>query len=163
MPRFPDRTGAIKRRVLIIPFNNDFSLGRNNRDEFINDKLEKEENQEALIQLALIGLRRIIANKRLTIPKCVQDELKIFDQENNPILTFLEEKDTEYPNGEWYIRKPTSEVYWDYERWCDDNGYKAFGKKKFSTEMKKFKDLEIKNIRENGKVSKYFIQEQLVN
>lgn len=158
VPRFPDRTGAIKRRVLIIPFNNDFSFGSPNRDEFINEKLEKEENQEALIQLALIGLRRIIANKSLTIPQCVQDELKIFDQENNPILTFIDEQDTESPNGEWYIRRPTIEVYWDYERWCDDNGYKTFSQRKFSIEMKKFKDLEIKTIRENGKQYKGFVE-----
>ncbi len=163
VPRFPDRTGAIKRRVLIIPFNNDFSFGSPNRDEFINEKLEKEENQEALIQLALIGLRRTIANKSLTVPQCVHDELKVFDHENNPILTFIEEKDAEYPNGEWYIRQPTGTIHFDYKMWCENNGYKALAVNRFSAEMKKLKQLEIKNIRVNGKVSKCFIQEHLIN
>ncbi len=163
IPRFPDLTGAIKKRVLIIPFNNDFSPGSPNRDEFINNKLEKEENQEALIQLAIEGLNKIMKRTKLILPKCVEDELKAFDHENNPILTFIEEKDTEFPNGGWYLRMSTSSVYYEYDRWCDSNGYKAFSQIKFSKELKKLKQLEIKNIRENGKVSKCFIQEHLIN
>ncbi len=163
IPRFPDMTGAIKKRVLIIPFNNDFSPGSPNRDEFINDKLEKEENQEALIQLAIEGLNRIMKRTKLILPQCVEDELKTFDYDNNPILTFIDEKDAAYPNGGWYLRKSTSSVYYEYDRWCDSNGYKAFSQPKFSKELKKLKQLDIKNIRENGNVARCFIQECLVN
>ncbi|MCP1223891.1 phage/plasmid primase, P4 family [Sebaldella sp. S0638] len=163
IPRFPDMTGAIKKRVFIIPFNNDFSPGSPNRDEFINEKLEKEENQEALIQLAIESFNKVMKNEELTIPECVKDELKVFDHENNPILTFIEEKDEESPNGGWYLRKATTEVFNSYKWWCMENGYRAFAQSKFSAEMKKLKQLDIKNIRESGKVSRCFVQECPIN
>ena len=56
MPRMADKTGAVQRRLLIIPLNGTFTKDSPGYDPNIKDKLSQPECMEYFIQLSLIHI-----------------------------------------------------------------------------------------------------------
>ena len=153
MPRIKDSTGAVQRRLLIVPMNANFQKTDPDYDPTITYKLQQEENIEYFIQLALTGLSEVMANKGFTEPKRVKEELQNYEQENNPILAFLGECDTESE----IINEPTNLVYRKYEVFCTENGLVAGSKITFSKRINAALGTKVKDKRgEGGKKVKVF-------
>lgn len=117
-PNIKDGTGAVQRRLLIVPMNASFSKADPDYDPTITYRLQQEENIEYFIQLALTGLAEVLNHKGFTEAKQVKEQLDEYERENNPILAFIAECDIETE----IINEPTKDVYHRYEVFCAENG-----------------------------------------
>ena len=147
IPRFKDPTGAIKKRVCIIHFDNDFGLGSPSRDITIIDKLTKQENIEALISLGLTGLERVLRNGQFTETEATRKALEEFDLENNPIKAFYKDYAEEENKEYWFIGKDTHDVYYLYLTWAEANGYKPVIQRNFTKMFKSLTGTDMKQVR----------------
>ena len=143
---------AISRRIMIIPFNADFS---ENKDNFIEDKILNEESIEYFIFKAVLNLKHLLATKEFIEPALVKNENDSFARENDPILDYFDSKDDSY----WvFDKKLINEIYTDYCSYCIENGYKELGRKGFVNRfLKKFTNYENKQITNNGSRDMFFI------
>lgn len=133
MPRIRDKTGAVLDRLIIIPFKATFSKDSPDYDPYIKDKLFTESAMEYLIQVALDGLKRVLANNCFTMPDKVKAELEEYHEINDPVIGFIKETDVEID----ILNQPCTDVYKAYTVYCNDNNYSPLGRKQFSTKLKK--------------------------
>ena len=152
IPRIKDKTGAVLDRLVIVPFNATFSRASGNYDPNIKYKLRTEVAMEYLIQLALDGLKRVLDNNGFTICQAVQDELKEYSEQNNPVIGFFKELDVEVE----VVNQPTKDVYLRYKLYCNDNGFNPMSAGEFTKWIKKTHDLDNPSVRVNGKVVRLF-------
>ena len=137
---------AIKRRLVIIPFNAKFSKDDDDFDAGITWKLKKQDVAEYLIKLGIEGLKRVLTNQGFTESQKVKDEVDNFEKDNNPILLFLEEvEEDEILNHE------TKEVFARYDTFCNENGFTRIAMQTFTKEIKKHLGCDRKDVRLNGK------------
>lgn len=142
---------AIKRRLVIIPFNATFSKDDPDFDSGITWKLKKQEVAEYLIQLGIQGLKRILNNQDFTKSEKVQEELDSFERDNNPILLFLDElEEDEVLNHE------TKEVFARYDTFCHENGFTKIAMQTFSKQVTKILDCKVIQRRIKGKKCRLF-------
>ncbi len=126
IPRINDKTGAVLRRLLIIPFNANFSKDNPERDPDLRMKLAQQDNIEYLIKLGIQGLKRVLKNKHFTSSAKAQTELDDYEILNNPIKGFFQEQDEDY-----LFRYDTNTIYLAYDSYCVSNGFKSEGKTMF--------------------------------
>lgn len=149
IPRIKDKSGAVISRLVIIPFNATFSKADKDYDPYIKYKLRKTETMEALIQLGIEGLKRVLENREFTTSKKVQKELEEYEENNNPILIFFKEE----PKIE---NESTTHVYKQYAEFCTSNSFTPLSKIEFSRQVKKRYGLDIVNKSVNGKRVRVF-------
>ena len=130
---------AIKRRMVIIPFNAKFSPDDSDYSPFITSMLKSQPSVEYLIRIAVEGLNRILKNNEFTISEKVQDEINDFEKSNNPVLLFIEEY-TE--DGKQIENELTQRIYEDYVGYCVSGGYKPMTKTEFCKAVCKALDLK---------------------
>lgn len=118
IPRMKDKTGAVLRRLIIIPFNAMFSKDDPDYDPFIGYRLKDAECVEYLVRVAVEGLKRILETNDFTQSEKVQRELEGYEEENNPIISFIKES-----GMDMIINQPTNEVYKRYQFFMADNGF----------------------------------------
>ena len=135
MVNFKDPTGAITKRIMIMPFRNNFSAGSKKRDPLFKEKLKKKENIEGFIKLAMDRLNVLMDRGYFEITDEMADILNNFDKDNNPILVFLEYQEELHGNKEWYIERNPQSVYSAYKYWMEDNGYRPVKSRQFSMEF----------------------------
>ena len=144
---------AIKRRLVIIPFNATFSKEDPDFDSGITWKLKKQDVAEYLIQLGVQGLKRVLANQAFTESQKVNDEVETFERDNNPLLLFLDEiEENDVLNHE------TKEVFARYDVFCHENGFQKMAMQTFSKEVTKKLDCKVTDRRVNGKKCRLFIK-----
>ena len=127
VPHMKDPTGAMLRRLLLIPLNGKFTKNTPGYDPFIRYELGKAEHMEYFIQLALDGLVEVLRNKAFTVPAKAEQQKASYEVENNPVLAFIE--DTGKEN---IINEPTADVYKRYQVFCADNGFQPGSNLTFS-------------------------------
>ena len=148
-------TGAIIRRLVIIPFNARFSDADPDYKPGIKYELREQECMEYLIQLGIQGLKRVIKNKAYTKSQKVEKELEEYAERNNPILSFLqycEDEDIQIEN------EPVSKIYEEYQRYCDKNGYTALANNEFSKQLQRQTELTTTRKTINGRKYTIFIK-----
>lgn len=118
IPRMKDKTGAVLRRLIIIPFNAMFSKDDPDYDPFIGYRLKDAECVEYLVRVAVEGLKRILNTNDFTESEKVREELEGYEEENNPIISFVKES-----GMDMIINQPTNEVYKRYQLFMADNGF----------------------------------------
>lgn len=153
IPRIKDKSGAVITRLVIVPFNAEFSPDDADFDPYIKYKLRKPESMEYLIQLGLAGLKRVLKNRRFTTSTKVQKELEEYEENNNPILLFFKEE----PKIE---NEPTSHVYKKYCEFCGANSFTPMSNIEFSKQVRKKYDLEIVNRTIKGKKYRVFVRKE---
>ena len=153
IPPMKDRTGAVLRRLVIVPFNAKFSKDDPDFDPFITWKLRDEEVMKYLIQLGLQGLKRVIQNNGFTQSKEVQNELDEFQMLNNPVLAFLRDTDIEQ-----ILNQPTKEVFRIYKIYCVENGYMELKQGNFTKEVNRRLKLEVKRVRIDGQLESIYVR-----
>ena len=149
IPRMKDKTGAVLRRLVIVPFKATFSKSDPDFRPYIKYELKAKEVAEYLIQIGLIGLKRVLKNQGFTESIKVENELKDYEYENNPILQFYDE----VVNVE---DEPTNELYEKYMGFCDKNGVKCVTRITFSKLVCKHFDLITRPNTVNGKSIRIF-------
>lgn len=127
IPHMKDPTGAVLRRLLLIPLNGKFTKDTPDYDPLIRYKLEQPEHIEYFIQCALDGLADVLKNKSFTIPAKSEQQKESYERENNPILAFIDEV-----GKESIINEPTADVYKRYQVFCADNGFQPGSNLTFS-------------------------------
>lgn len=137
---------AIKRRLVIIPFNAKFTKDDPDFDSRITWKLKKQDVAEYLIALGIKGLHRVLENQGFTESSKVNEEIDTFEKDNNPILLFLEDiEEHEILNHE------TKEVFARYDTFCSENGFQRMAMQTFTKEIKRHLHCERKDVRVNGR------------
>lgn len=148
IPRMKSRGfSAIKRRIIIVPFNAVFTKEDPDFNSYIEDDLKEEQSIEYLIRLGVEGLKRALEQKDFTESKEVQDELEQFEKENNPILGWLDDMEDE----DHLTREELSLLYHEYCIFCDNGGFKPLSREVFSKQLQKEKRLESFRRVVNGK------------
>ncbi|VIF92453.1 P4 family phage/plasmid primase [Clostridioides difficile] len=149
IPRIKDKTGAVLDRLIIIPFNASFSVKDKDFDPYIKYKLREQEAIEYLINLGLEGLKRVLKNRKFTVPDKVKKEIVEYEEVNNPILGFFKEVDK-------IENESTKEIYRKYQEYCILNGLQPISNIEFSRQVVKKFGYEVKDKRIQGKKYKVF-------
>ena len=132
IPRMKDKTGAVLRRLVIIPFNATFSKDAPDYDPFIKYKLIQQDSIEYMIRIGLEGLKRVVTNNGFSKSDKVQSQLDEYEEENNPIIAFI--RDT---GVDMIENQPTNEVYKRYQVFCADNSMQPMSNIVFSKQINK--------------------------
>ena len=154
IPRIKDKSGAVLDRLIIVPFNATFDKNAPDFDPFIKYKLRKPEVIEALIQLALDGLNRVLHNQGFTTNAAVQKEIEEYEENNNPILLFFKETGE---NG--ILNEATSVCYRSYREFCIANNFNPMSQIEFSRTVKRAFNCEIVDKKIDGKRYRVFVKE----
>lgn len=127
VPVFKDKTEGIKRRLIIIPFENKVV----NKIYDLDKLLSSENAKSYILRLALEGVNRILINHmELSKSKKVEDTLREYYIESDSVLGFLEEYEGEIDNTS------TIELYNMYDFYCIQNNIKPQSKNKFTRAIK---------------------------
>ena len=151
IPRMKDRTGAVLRRMVIIPFNATFSKTDPDYDPYIAWKLKDVAVMEYLCKIGVEGLKRILENNSFTQSQKVDAEIKEYTEYNNPILLFLSETEEDE-----IINQETRLVHSQYEIFCNTYGFEAMGLATFSKEINRQLNCQSIPKRINGKRVRIF-------
>ena len=131
MPRVKDRTGAVLRRLIIIPFEAVFTDTDPDFDPNIGKKLRSEESMSYLINVGLRGLQRLIRRRAFTASDKVREMKRQYDFDNNPILGFIDECDVDRD----ILNEATSTVYQAYTTYCKENNMTALARNVFTKQI----------------------------
>lgn len=157
IPRMKDKTGAVLRRLVIIPFNARFSKTLPNGEPdpdynpFIKYELVEQSSLEYLIRLGVEGLKRIIENNEFTKSEKVQQQLEEYENENNPIKAFIDDCGVEMIENE-----PTADVYKRYQVFCAENSMQPMSNIVFSKQINKRLGFVTAVARVNNKLIRIF-------
>lgn len=138
IPRIKDKSGAVISRLVIIPFDAQFSVNDVDYDPYVKYKLRQPENMEYLIQLGIKGLKRVLQNREFTTSQRVQKELREYEENNNPVLLFFKEISIEDIEN-----NPTKDIYKKYSEFCIANSFQPMSNIEFSKQVKKYYGVEI--------------------
>lgn len=155
IPRMKDKTGAVLRRLVIIPFNARFSKEDPDYDPFIKYKLIEQGSVEYLIRVGIEGLRRVLENQDFTRSDQVDRQLEEYEEENNPIVAFI--KDLEHGEAD-IINEATNDVYARYKVFCNACNMTPMSQIVFSKQINKRLGSEIAFRKVLGKSTRIFIR-----
>jgi putative DNA primase/helicase len=131
VPRVNDTTNGWGRRVLIVPFNGNFT---DKQDIHLADKLTDERCIEYLISHCVQRLPNVMG-KGFTHSDRVDKMLKEYKLENNPILQFVEEYSDNFKGEDKAKALDTIYGTW-YMDFCKTNSYKPYSKLGFAKRIK---------------------------
>lgn len=155
IPRMRDRSGAVMRRLVIIPFNAHFSKNDADYDPTIRDKVKEQIHQEYMCRIAVEGLKRVIEQQGFTESEIVQRELDNYHMENDSVYGFCNEVDISEVENE-----STTDVFLQYTMWCSDNGLNAVAKPAFSKQLCRNLGLVTVVRRVGGKSVRMYVTEE---
>ena len=151
VPNFKDKSGGINRRLAIIPCDNVVT----EIDLKIDQKLSTDNAKSYILNLAIKGMKRIVANGgKLTESETVNNVVKDYIIENDSVLSFLEEFETEKNSIE---NLTTKSAYMFYEEFCEDSGLKGYSQNKFTRKLKELGfDIAVKFVK--GKTQRVIVK-----
>ncbi|MBL7130686.1 MAG: hypothetical protein ISS45_04715 [Candidatus Omnitrophica bacterium] len=130
MPRVKDKTEGYFRRLLVLPFNRQFTV--NERNPKLKYKIAGSE-LDGIFLWALNGLNRLRERgyfEESASMRAVKDEYR---KENNNVIIFVDEVCVIDAHAE--VKK--DELYQAYHDWCFASGYKALRKIAFGRELQR--------------------------
>lgn len=154
IPRIKDKTGAVLRRLIIVPFNASFSKDDPDYDDHITYKLQEQDVMEYLIVLGLSALKRVLEHG-FTESEKVQEQLKEYEETNNPILGFFEEVEFE---GFQIENEQSDKVFKRYKEYCLANNFNPMSKAEFSKQLCRKLNMTTKTKKISGKVFRIYVR-----
>ena len=130
IPRMKDKTGAVQRRLVIVPFDAKFTPNDPDFRPFIKDELCEQDSMEYLIVLGLKALKSVLGKAQFTTSKRVQGQLDENEQNNNPIIGFIQEVGLD-----GIVNEATNTVYRRYKEYCIANNFQALSAIEFSRQI----------------------------
>ncbi|WP_302760033.1 phage/plasmid primase, P4 family [Christensenella hongkongensis] len=131
LPYIKDKSSAIRRRFITVPFERQFSEAEQDNELF--DKLIAE--LDGILLFALDGLKRLGTEDNFThSQKCdaLLDELM---GNGDVVQTFINECTDKANDAEMFVE--SSLLYAAYVDYCRENGYKAYNHSNFGRELKR--------------------------
>lgn len=157
IPRIKDKTGAVQRRLIIIPFDARFSADDPDFNPYIKHLLKTDEVMEYLINLGIAGLKRVLLNRKFTDSTKVQKAMDEYEENNNPIIGFFRECEDE----EFQIEnEPTNVVYKRYQEYCLANSLQPMSNIEFSKQINRILNMRVESKWLNGKKHRIFIKNE---
>lgn len=153
IPRIKDKTGAVQRRLVIIPFDAVFSKNDPDYRPYIKYELREQECLEYIALLGLNGLRRVLEHRAFTESDRVEKQLRDYELTNNPIVGWLEDVDIDS-----ILNEPTKRVYLRYSEYCLANNLQPMSNIEFSKVIKKRLGVEIVDKRVDGVKYRVFVK-----
>lgn len=154
IPRIKDKTGAVLRRLIIVPFNASFSKDDPDYDDHITYKLQEQDVMEYMIVLGIRALERILAHG-FTESEKVQQQLKEYEETNNPIIGFFEEVEFE---GFQIENEQSDKVFKRYKEYCLANNFNPMSKAEFSKQLCRKLNMTTKTKKVGGKVFRIYVK-----
>ena len=155
IPRIKDKTGAVQRRLTIIPFDAKFSADDPDYRPYIKYELRQQECIEYMILLGIQGMKRVLLNQKFTDSTRVQQELEEYEESNNPIIGFFKEVSEDEVNNE-----PTKNIYKLYQVFCAENNLQPLSRIEFSRQVTKRFNYEIVDKKIDGKKHRVFSKKE---
>lgn len=153
IPRMKDKTGAVLRRLVIVPFNATFSKNDADYDPYIIWKLKERAVMEYLIKIGIDGLHRVIEQNAFTTSEKVEREIKDYEELNDPMTLFLKEVDAEE-----ILNHETKDVHARYQVFCNSLSAVPLGLPQFSREINRRLSCKVIDKRINSKKCRIFIK-----
>lgn len=139
IPRATDVTDGFFRRWIMVPFPNKFANGSANVN--LIDELTTDDELSGLLNWALEGLNRLIANNAFTMNETTIQTLEQYRKDSDTFGTFIEEMCV-VKSG---TKTAVGELYNKYDEWCTEGGLRPLGKINFNRRLReRFPDLEKK-------------------
>lgn len=154
IPRMKDKTGAVQRRLVIVPFDAKFSPNDADFRPFIKDELCEQGAMEYLILLGLAALKRVLINNKFTASQRVQGQLDEYEENNNPIIGFINEIGLD-----GIANESTKAVYRRYKEYCISNNFQALSAIEFSRQICKRCGFKTKQLWINKEKISAFVEE----
>lgn len=154
MPRINDFTDGLGRRLQIVPFKAKFTPEDEDYDPFITDKLLSDESMQYILILALKSLKRLLEEKKFTKSKSVEEELVKYQEENNPIISFVNNENIELE------RSVVGDVYLQYKVYCVENGFQSVSNINFSKQISQLFGYKSHVQKVDGKNKRIFINNE---
>ena len=121
LPRFGDKTQAVWRRILLVPF--DLTLEEKYQIKGKAEQLKRE--LPGILNWALIGLDRLNV-KGFTDPQGQRELMEEYRRDTDPARAFLMDHYQDSLNGTYV---PCADVYKAYRAFCESNGYRGMGER----------------------------------
>ena len=157
IPRIKDKTGAVLRRLLIVPFDARFSADDPDYDSAITYKLQAQEVMEYLIQLGLKSLKEVIKRQAFTESEKVKVEVAEFEEMNNPVKAFLNQCEE---NGIQILNESVGVVFEKYSAFCTVNGYQAVSQMECTKQIKRLRGYDTAQIRVGKNRHRVYVEAQ---
>lgn len=129
LPRFHDRSNAIPRRILLLPFRVLVPLEQ--QDPQLAESFTAE--LPGIFNWAVAGLRRLRHQGRFTEPAICREALDAYRTDSNPARAFLQEHVCRHDG-----QVQCSAVYGRYTEWCPTHGYKPLDERLFGKEVARY-------------------------
>ena len=143
---------AIKRRVVLVPFKARFTKDDPDYSPFIKYELREPENIEYLIKMAVEGLKCVLENKEFTTCDAVEQEMEEYENQNNSVVSFLNNGDVKIEN------ESVGEVYLAYSVYCRESNLQALSKIAFSKEIQKQANVTSRTTSVAGRSIRIFVK-----
>jgi P4 family phage/plasmid primase-like protien len=122
LPRFEDKTGAVYRRLLMVPMERVVTPDEKNTQLATPDWWSQSGEMPGVLNWALAGLARLKKNGfQFTIPPSVTAAIDRYRLDNDLDRRFLVENFEADANG--YVT--TDRLYQQYQEWAKENGHKG--------------------------------------
>ena len=105
--------------------------------------------------LGLKALRRVLMNAQFTTSSRVQGQLDEYEQNNNPIIGFINEIGLD-----GIINEATATVYRKYKEYCISNNFQALSNIEFSRQITKRCGLITDSRKINKRSCRVFVEEK---
>ncbi len=129
LPTITDQTLFSSGRVNVITFDKHFSPEE--QDKGLKDRLKQPENLSGLLNWCLEGLKKYYEYGALP-PQKVQEATDQYQSDSDKIGCFIQECLLKTPGK----NSKAKDVYTEYGKWCDDNGFGTENKNNFFAELK---------------------------
>lgn len=155
IPRIKDPTGAVTKRMIIIPFNAVFTKDDPDFDPFINEKLTKKEAMEYLVNIGISALIGIINRNGFSSSKQADDEIRNYRIGNDSVLSFIQEV-----GNEGILNESSKDIYSRYEVFCAEEGSKPVRKSEMHKRIKSELGYRLSDpIRINGRTTRIYVDD----
>ena len=153
LPKHKDKTYAFYRRWVVVVYPNTFMESNPNTNSTLRDELTTPEELSGFFNWAMIGLKRIFKDEKLTYNDYVDGE-PVYDMLSQPESIFIDDYLTNVPE----VFLTTDAVYEKYKIWAENRKYQIQSKSLLTQKiLNRFKDndikvkAKIKRIKENDK------------
>ena len=148
-----DDAPAVLSRLVIVPFKAYFDSNSPDYKPFIIDDLITEESMEYLINLGIVGLKRVLKNRKFTESEYTNKEFEEYKKEIDPVSEYLESL-----NVDLIIGEKSSTIYSEYVEYCMREGCENIPNNAFSRKINNYFNLTTKDKKVNGIVTKVYFK-----
>ena len=126
-----DKTSAIWRRMLHIPFN--FTISIKDRNENLRSELLRD--KAGIMKAILDGRKQLYKNGKFTLSPISQEAQEAYRMEIDPTRQFLVNNYEYVDDDDIYMIK--KDMYSQYKAWCDEGNYKALNAVHFGKHVRR--------------------------